>query len=233
MSQDKYNAPFPSNLRAILKEKGITITALSNALGISRQAVSQYADGTGQPNADKLTRIADFFGVSTDWLLGRSGGVKEVNADIIGAAQYTKLAESVINWLHCEDKENIEILNLLLSHYSFRRLIPDMAYLKETIKQVDQKREEEIIDMINADDPDALSEELTSQYGELEKQIGGLHLVDDIEYISMKEYFINKEISIIIEEILHCDESWCKNERNLLFDNGNLTEAFGAAPDDE
>ena len=47
-TQDKYNAPFPSNLRTIIDERGTTITALARELGITRQAVSQYADGTGQ-----------------------------------------------------------------------------------------------------------------------------------------------------------------------------------------
>ena len=51
--QEKYNSPFATNLRKLIAQKGTTITALSKTLGISRQAVSQYTDGTGQPNVDK------------------------------------------------------------------------------------------------------------------------------------------------------------------------------------
>ena len=68
--QEKYNAVFPTRLRDLIKKRGTTITALSKELGISRQAVSQYADGTGQPNIDKLVLIAKFFNVSTDYLSG-------------------------------------------------------------------------------------------------------------------------------------------------------------------
>lgn len=66
------NAVFPLRLKLLLSERGDTITALARALGISRQAVSLYTDGTNIPNAEKLCAIADYFNVSTDWLLGRT-----------------------------------------------------------------------------------------------------------------------------------------------------------------
>lgn len=123
--QDKYNAPFPSNLRAIINEKDTTITALARELGITRQAVSQYADGTGQPNADKLTRIADYFGVSTDWLLGRAGGVKSLDADIVGAGKYTGLSEKAINYLHSiyDQKRQLEVISGIISDNLFPAMI--------------------------------------------------------------------------------------------------------------
>ena len=45
---------------------------MARELGVSRQAVSQYADGTTQPNVDKLRIIAEHFGVSADYLIGLS-----------------------------------------------------------------------------------------------------------------------------------------------------------------
>ncbi len=70
--QEKFNAVFPTRLRNLIKDRGTTITAVAKELGISRQAVSQYADGTGQPNVDKLTAIAAYFHVSADYLVGLS-----------------------------------------------------------------------------------------------------------------------------------------------------------------
>ena len=123
--QDKYNAPFPSNLRAIINEKDTTITALAREFGITRLVVSQYADGTGQPNADKLTRIADYFGVSTDWLLGRAGGVKSLDADIVGAGKYTGLSEKAINYLHSiyDQKRQLEVISGIISDNLFPAMI--------------------------------------------------------------------------------------------------------------
>ena len=73
---DKYNDIFPTRLRQLIEEKPTTIAAAARELGISRQAVSQYAMGIGQPNADKLLQIAEYFNVSCDWLVGRQGGAR-------------------------------------------------------------------------------------------------------------------------------------------------------------
>lgn len=142
-SQDKYNAPFPTNLRAILEERGVTITALANALGISRQAVSQYADGTGQPNADKLTRIADYFGVSTDWLLGRSGGVKAINGDVQIVCKMTGLSEELVNEIfYFRDNMNVDLMaffnRLFSSPQDFYNLL---VYLRQYYEAADEAEE--------------------------------------------------------------------------------------------
>lgn len=70
--QEKYYNPFPSRLRKLIDEHGITITALAKELKITRQAVSQYTDGSAQPNIEKLVSIANFFNVSADYLVGLS-----------------------------------------------------------------------------------------------------------------------------------------------------------------
>lgn len=216
--QDKYNAPFPTNLRTLLDERKVTITALSRELGITRQAVSQYADGTGQPNADKLKRIADYFNVSTDWLLGRSGGVKSLDADVVKVGRYTGLSEPIINWLHCEEKEEIDILNLLLSHCNFRRLIEDIAELKSLIQQARSKFQD-TVDNLESDDPDFLDKKIVAQYSELAQQIGGLHIVNDFEYFHMREYNIDKELSDIVEAVLYCDtDDAIRDMKDLIFD---------------
>ena len=98
-SQDKYNETFPTRLRKLLEDRGTTITALASVLGVSRQAVSQYADGSSQPNFERLRMIADFFNVSADYLLGR---VDETSADVTVQAlcDYIGLSEQAIEHLH-------------------------------------------------------------------------------------------------------------------------------------
>ena len=71
-AQGKYNSVFPTRLRNLLEDRGTTITALAKELKISRQAASQYVDGSAQPNIDRLVMIARFFDVSSDYLLGLS-----------------------------------------------------------------------------------------------------------------------------------------------------------------
>lgn len=53
------------------KSKKITQEELAKRVGVSRSALSQYELGTRQPDYDTIKRMADFFEVSTDYLLGR------------------------------------------------------------------------------------------------------------------------------------------------------------------
>lgn len=96
---DKYNDIFPTRLRQLIEEKSTTITAVAKELGISRQAVSQYTMGIGQPNADKLLQIAEYFDVSCDWLVGRQGGAKSYNIDMDGACRFLGMDEDCVAFL--------------------------------------------------------------------------------------------------------------------------------------
>ncbi len=44
---------------------------LSKKLGVSKQTVSNWENENIQPSIEALIRLADLFGVSTDYLLGR------------------------------------------------------------------------------------------------------------------------------------------------------------------
>ena len=46
---------------------------LAQVLDVSQQAVYKYENGLAEPELGKLIRIADYFGVSMDYLVGRSG----------------------------------------------------------------------------------------------------------------------------------------------------------------
>ena len=98
-TQEKYNATFPTRLRELLAPKGVTITALADKLEISRQAVSQYQDGSTQPNLQSLAEIAKYFGVSTDWLLGLTD-VRTPSMDVRAIANYTHLSDKAIERLN-------------------------------------------------------------------------------------------------------------------------------------
>lgn len=96
---DKYNDVFPTRLRQLIDEKPTTITAVARELGISRQAVSQYTMGIGQPNADKLLQIAEYFDVSCDWLVGRQGGAKSFDTDMAGVCKFLNMNEECVVFL--------------------------------------------------------------------------------------------------------------------------------------
>lgn len=56
-------------IRALRRKSGLSQDELAERLGVSRQAVSKWELGSAVPIADTLVDIADFFGVSLDYLM--------------------------------------------------------------------------------------------------------------------------------------------------------------------
>ena len=54
------------------KERNMTQEELANILKITRKAVSKWETEQRRPNLDTLQKLADFFGCSVDYLLGRT-----------------------------------------------------------------------------------------------------------------------------------------------------------------
>lgn len=59
-------------LKEIREAKGIKQAQLAALLNCSVAAYSRYESGTRQPSIETLGILADFFGVSTDYLYGRT-----------------------------------------------------------------------------------------------------------------------------------------------------------------
>ena len=54
------------------KERGLSQKSVADELGVSQALLSHYEKGIRECGLDFLVRAADFYGVSTDYLLGRS-----------------------------------------------------------------------------------------------------------------------------------------------------------------
>lgn len=54
----------------LLKERGVTAYQVSKATGISTGSLSDWKKGRSKPKPDKLKKIADYFGVTVDYLCG-------------------------------------------------------------------------------------------------------------------------------------------------------------------
>jgi len=55
-------------LKKLIKEKGIKITALAKQCNIPLQTLHNYLGGQNPQNLDHVKKVADFFGVSLDYL---------------------------------------------------------------------------------------------------------------------------------------------------------------------
>lgn len=57
-------------IKILRKERNITQVELAKKLSVSKQAVSNWENDNIQPSIDMLIKIANYFSVSTDYLLG-------------------------------------------------------------------------------------------------------------------------------------------------------------------
>lgn len=65
-------------IRELRTKKRLTLNEVSSLLNISPQVLSRYERGEREPDLKTLFLIADFFGVSTDYLFGRSDDLGNV-----------------------------------------------------------------------------------------------------------------------------------------------------------
>lgn len=60
------------NIRNLRIDRGFTQKQVANHLGISQNTYSQYEIGVLNYPVDAVCKLADFYSVSTDYLLGRT-----------------------------------------------------------------------------------------------------------------------------------------------------------------
>lgn len=73
---------FAEKLKELRKQKpGLTQAMLAKQLGIAKTTYSSYEQGKRQPDYDMLLKIANYFDVTTDYLLGINNTPKWANND--------------------------------------------------------------------------------------------------------------------------------------------------------
>jgi transcriptional regulator with XRE-family HTH domain len=66
----KKKLQFAERLRFLRDQKELSSLELGKSVGLSHVSIGNFLDGQ-LPKSEHLAALADFFGVSTDWLLGR------------------------------------------------------------------------------------------------------------------------------------------------------------------
>ncbi len=81
---------FFSRFESLCRERKLTPNAVAKSIGASSGSVTAWKRGAA-PRNDTLKRLADFFGVSTDYLLGQADVLEA--ADIAFYGEYQELNE--------------------------------------------------------------------------------------------------------------------------------------------
>lgn len=72
-----YVEGFPSKLKKARERTGFTQREVAKETGITQSVLARYETGKLEPNIEVLGILADFYGVSTDWLIGTAGNQKQ------------------------------------------------------------------------------------------------------------------------------------------------------------
>lgn len=100
----------------LLKENGVSAYKVSNATGIGRSTFTDWKSGRSKPKEEKLQKIADYFGVTLDYLV--SGEEKEVSmpeqADLwIAIRKDKKLLEALEKYMSLSDKKKKHVIDTI------------------------------------------------------------------------------------------------------------------------
>lgn len=181
-----YDGIFATRLRALMKSAKATQQDVAAAVGTTRQAISQYADGSVQPNIEKLYKIAEYFNVSADYLLGFAD-VTTSNVDDKAINKILGLSEKSIDRLKDEVDWAREETNM------------DTNY---AICEFDKKIHMSIISVINL----LLEEPHRKNDDNILAQIGDIFARDATLFPSPKSIVVDDECVRILNGILSSEE---------------------------
>ncbi len=96
------------NIKEIRTRKNLTQSEVASALGVSSVVYSRYETGSRQPSIDVLVQLADIFGVTVDYLLGR----QDISDSTLSEYELRLLIAS----RNADERAKEDALNMLLSH---------------------------------------------------------------------------------------------------------------------
>lgn len=100
---------FGERLKNLRESKGLKQTELAEKLNLTSAALSQYEKGVREPNSEMLKKIADYFDVSTDFLLGR--------IDVKHFDDFPEDVKRIADMLLSADKSKVKILEKMLEEF--------------------------------------------------------------------------------------------------------------------
>jgi len=115
-------ADFETRLKSLRKEKNLNQSEVAEELGIARTTYANYEQGKRFPGKENLIAIAEYFGVSIDYLLGETDEKQS--------------ADKVINEIS-KDEELLEFYNAIKENNELKRLFKhSKALSSKSIKQI-------------------------------------------------------------------------------------------------
>ena len=106
---------FGKILRQLRKERGLTQAELATILNLDASSISKYEKADVSPSADVLLKVAQYFDVSTVFLLGLSNQKNTPTSNKAGGvAKWIEIQQLIANAPPEKVEEALKILRVLL-----------------------------------------------------------------------------------------------------------------------
>ena len=142
----------------LCKQHGVTPYKVSKETGVSQPTLSEWKKGTYTPKQDKLQKIADYFGVTLDYLMGNTHADEQTPPETQKAPTLNKkderdIARRLEETLHLLessdalmfdgeplDEESMELLKVSLQNqYTLAKQIAKQKFTTKKNRQQNEK----------------------------------------------------------------------------------------------
>lgn len=101
-------------LKDLRQKKGFTITQLCDVIGMNQNTYAKYERGERDVSTETLSKFADFYGVTTDYLLGRETGEPETLDKLAGEFNMSALEKEILdNYLSLPEDMRGDLMEFL------------------------------------------------------------------------------------------------------------------------
>lgn len=90
---------FAERLKALRESRGMNQGEFAKKIDVAQTTIGMYETGKREPNFERLNKIATFFSVSIDYLVGRTDDPAKV---------YKPITRELLDMLHLTDDEIFE-----------------------------------------------------------------------------------------------------------------------------
>lgn len=104
-------------IKKLCSKKGISVSKLETDLGFGNSTINKWGKNSS-PSVDKIRKIADYFNVSVDYLLGRTDISSNIS-EIIGDNDIISFQRAREKMTSSDKDKSMEVLKLTFE-YAFR-----------------------------------------------------------------------------------------------------------------
>lgn len=125
-----------SRLRALRKEKNITLEQMAENLNTNKVTLSRYETGIREPKQETLNILANYFNVSVDYLFCRTDEKNAISQE--GQADVIKVLDHVMS--DFKNRENVMFDGEPMNQHEFDSFLQSLEVVLTIAKQKQEKK---------------------------------------------------------------------------------------------